>query len=99
MMGHGGLGITDLRHIGEGMDAKVYRAHSPELGPVAIKMPYDRSSTVRPLTPVRRMRGPEPEVRQLTAGSAAPAPGLAVLLTGSGGQAGDLGGEALGLQG
>ena len=39
---YGGLGITDLRHIGEGMDAKVYRAHSPELGPVAIKMPHDR---------------------------------------------------------
>lgn len=36
------LGITDLRHIGEGMDAKVYRAHSPELGPVAIKMPHNR---------------------------------------------------------
>ena len=39
---YGGLGITDLRHIGEGMDAKVYRAHSPELGPVAIKMPHNR---------------------------------------------------------
>jgi aminoglycoside phosphotransferase (APT) family kinase protein len=39
---YGGLGITDLRHIGEGMDAKVYRAHSVELGPVAIKMPHNR---------------------------------------------------------
>jgi len=39
---YGHLGIADLRHIGEGMDAKVYRAHSPELGPVAIKMPHDR---------------------------------------------------------
>ena len=39
---YGELGITDLRHIGEGMDAKVYRAHSPELGPVAIKMPHNR---------------------------------------------------------
>lgn len=39
---YGRLGITDLRHIGEGMDAKVYRAHSPELGPVAIKVPHAR---------------------------------------------------------
>jgi Phosphotransferase enzyme family len=36
------LGITNLRHIGEGMDAIVYHAHSSELGPVAIKMPPDR---------------------------------------------------------
>jgi aminoglycoside phosphotransferase (APT) family kinase protein len=39
---YGELGITDFQYIGEGMDAKVYRAHSPELGPVAIKMPHDR---------------------------------------------------------
>src|SRR6266851_3521526 len=39
---YGELGITDLRHIGEGMDARVYRAHSPELGPVAIKIPHNR---------------------------------------------------------
>ena len=39
---YGELGITNLRYIGEGMDAKVYRANSPELGPVAIKMPHDR---------------------------------------------------------
>jgi aminoglycoside phosphotransferase (APT) family kinase protein len=39
---YGQLGITGLRHIGEGMDAKVYRAYSPGLGPVAIKMPHSR---------------------------------------------------------
>ncbi len=39
---YGELGITDLQHIGEGMDAEVYRAHSPDLGPVAIKMPHNR---------------------------------------------------------
>src|SRR5450755_4687027 len=39
---YGHLGIADLRQIGEGMDAKVYRAHSAELGPVAIKMPHSR---------------------------------------------------------
>lgn len=36
------LGITGLRPLGEGMDAKVYRAHSGKLGPVAIKMPHAR---------------------------------------------------------
>jgi aminoglycoside phosphotransferase (APT) family kinase protein len=39
---YGWLRITDIRHIGEGMDAKVYRAHSPRLGPVAIKIPHNR---------------------------------------------------------
>ncbi len=36
------LGIRDLRHIGQGMDARVYYAYSPELGPVAIKIPHAR---------------------------------------------------------
>jgi aminoglycoside phosphotransferase (APT) family kinase protein len=39
---YGHLGVTGLLDIGEGMDAKVYRAHSRELGPVAIKMPHSR---------------------------------------------------------
>ncbi len=39
---HGQWGITGLRRIGEGTDAKVYRAYSAELGPVAIKMPHAR---------------------------------------------------------
>jgi aminoglycoside phosphotransferase (APT) family kinase protein len=39
---YGRLGITDPRHIAEGLEAKVYRAHSPELGPVAIKVPHAR---------------------------------------------------------
>jgi aminoglycoside phosphotransferase (APT) family kinase protein len=36
------LRISDLRHIGEGMDAKVYHAYSPALGQVAVKMPHAR---------------------------------------------------------
>src|ERR1035438_6994381 len=36
------LGVTDLRHIGEGMDANVYRAHSAELGSITIKIPHSR---------------------------------------------------------
>ena len=36
------LGITGIRQIGQGMDAKVYYAYSPELGQVAIKMPHSR---------------------------------------------------------
>ena len=39
---YSGLGVTDLRHIGEGMDANVYRAHSAELGPITIKIPHSR---------------------------------------------------------
>jgi aminoglycoside phosphotransferase (APT) family kinase protein len=39
---YGQLGITDLRDIAEGLEAKVYRAHSPELGSVAIKVPHAR---------------------------------------------------------
>lgn len=36
------LGITGLRALGEGMDAKVYRARSSALGAVAVKLPHAR---------------------------------------------------------
>jgi aminoglycoside phosphotransferase (APT) family kinase protein len=39
---YGHLRISGLHEIGRGMDARVYRADSPELGPVAIRMPHDR---------------------------------------------------------
>jgi hypothetical protein len=39
---YGHLGITGLRPLGEGMDAKVYRACSSALGPVAVKLPHAR---------------------------------------------------------
>lgn len=39
---YGPLGITGLREIGAGLDARVYRADSAELGPVAIRVPHTR---------------------------------------------------------
>lgn len=39
---YGHLGITRLREIGAGLDARVYRADSAELGPIAIRMPHAR---------------------------------------------------------
>lgn len=53
----GHLRITGLRQIGQGMDARVYRGISPELGPVAIKLPHDRwvSSGNEPQLDTRRL--------------------------------------------
>lgn len=39
---YGQLGITGLREIGRGLDARVYRADSGALGPVAIRVPHAR---------------------------------------------------------
>jgi Phosphotransferase enzyme family len=39
---YGHLGITDLREIGHGIEARVYRGESPALGPVAIRVPHAR---------------------------------------------------------
>jgi aminoglycoside phosphotransferase (APT) family kinase protein len=39
---YGHLGITGLREIGHGLDARVYRAESASLGPVAIRVPHAR---------------------------------------------------------
>ena len=39
---YGHLSITGLHQIGQGMDARVYRGSSPELGPVAVKLPHHR---------------------------------------------------------
>ena len=39
---HGHLGITGLREIGHGLDARVYRAESASLGPVAVRVPHAR---------------------------------------------------------
>jgi aminoglycoside phosphotransferase (APT) family kinase protein len=54
---YGHLGITSLRQIGQGMDARVYRGTSPELGPVAVKLPHDRwvSSGNEPRLDTRRL--------------------------------------------
>jgi aminoglycoside phosphotransferase (APT) family kinase protein len=39
---YGHLGITGLREIGHGLDARVYRAESASLGPLAIRVPHAR---------------------------------------------------------
>jgi aminoglycoside phosphotransferase (APT) family kinase protein len=39
---YGHLGIGGLREIGQGLDARVYRADSAALGPVAVRVPHDR---------------------------------------------------------
>lgn len=39
---YGHLGITGLREIGQGLDARVYRGSSAALGDVAIRVPHAR---------------------------------------------------------
>lgn len=39
---YGHLGITSLREIGHGLEARVYHASSSQLGPVAIRVPHER---------------------------------------------------------
>jgi aminoglycoside phosphotransferase (APT) family kinase protein len=39
---YGHLGITGLREIGRGLDARVYRGESAAFGPVAIRVPHTR---------------------------------------------------------
>ena len=39
---YGHLGITALREIGRGLDARVYRGESAALGPVAVRVPHSR---------------------------------------------------------
>jgi aminoglycoside phosphotransferase (APT) family kinase protein len=39
---YGHLGITGLREIGHGLDARVYRGESASLGPVAVRVPHAR---------------------------------------------------------
>ena len=39
---YGYLGITGLREIGRGLDARVYRGESASLGPVAVRVPHAR---------------------------------------------------------
>ena len=70
------LGITDLRRIGEGMDAKVYRAYSPQLGPVAIKMPHSRwmSSGNEPTLDTRVILRKEFQLSRYLQGHRLPAP-------------------------
>ena len=73
---YGHLGIADLRQIGEGMDAKVYRAHSTELGPVAIKMPHSRwmSSGNEPMLDTRVILRKEFQLSRYLQARGLPAP-------------------------
>jgi len=80
---YGHLGITGLRPLGEGMDAKVYRAHSPELGPVAIKMPHARwvSSGNEPRLDTRTLLRQEWQLSKHLRACGLPAPEVFLLHT------------------
>jgi aminoglycoside phosphotransferase (APT) family kinase protein len=39
---YGSLGVSGLRELGHGLDARVYRADSAALGPVALRVPHER---------------------------------------------------------
>ena len=60
------LGVTGLRQIGQGMDARVYYGSSPELGPIAVKLPHDRwvSSGNEPQLDTRRLLRQEFQLSQ-----------------------------------
>ena len=81
---YGQLGITGLRPIGEGMDAKVYRAYSPQLGPVAIKMPHARwvSSGNEPRLDTRTLLRQEQQLSVYLRACDLPTPEVFVLHTG-----------------
>ena len=80
---YGHLGITDLRQIGQGMDARVYRGFSPELGPVAVKLAHDRwvSSGNEPQLDTRRLLRQEFELSQHLRKHDLPSPEVFVLHT------------------
>jgi hypothetical protein len=80
---YGHLGITDLRQIGQGMDARVYRGLSPELGPVAVKLTHDRwvSSGNEPQLDTRRLLRQEYELSWHLRRHGLPAPEVFVLHT------------------
>jgi hypothetical protein len=73
---YGQLRITGLRHIGAEMDATVYRADSPELGPVAIKMPHARwvSSGNEPRLDTRTLLRQELQLSQYLQAHGLPVP-------------------------
>jgi aminoglycoside phosphotransferase (APT) family kinase protein len=78
------LGVTGLRPVGEGMDAKVYRADSPALGPVAIKVPHARwvSSGNEPRLDTRTLLRQEQQLSVHLRACDLPAPEVFVLHTG-----------------
>jgi aminoglycoside phosphotransferase (APT) family kinase protein len=78
-----GLGVTGLRYLGEGMDAKVYHAYSPELGLVAIKIPHARwvSSGNEPRLDTRMLLRQEWQLSGHLRGHGLPAPEVFLLHT------------------
>ena len=78
------LGITGIRQIGEGMDAKVYYAYSPELGQVAIKMPHSRwmSSGNEPRLDTRTLLGQELQLSRYLRRHGLPVPEVFFMHTG-----------------
>jgi hypothetical protein len=91
---YGHLGITGLRELGHGLDARVYRGDSAALGPVAIRVPHARwlsSGNENQLDTRLQLRQDFGLSRHLRA-HGLPVPEVFVLHAGDAGQAGDAGG-------
>jgi aminoglycoside phosphotransferase (APT) family kinase protein len=80
---YGDLGITGLRALGEGMDAKVYRARSSVLGPVAVKLPHARwvSSGNEPRLDTRTLLRQESQLSQHLRAHGLPVPEVFLMHT------------------
>lgn len=80
---YGRLRITGLRETGSGMDARVYRADSAELGPVAIRLPHGRyvTSGNEPLLDTRRQLRQDYELSRHLRDCGLPVPGVHLLHT------------------
>jgi aminoglycoside phosphotransferase (APT) family kinase protein len=80
---YGQLGITGLREIGAGLDARVYRADSAELGFVAIRVPHTRlmSSGNETLLDTRLLLRQECELSGHLRAHGLPVPAMFVLHT------------------
>lgn len=80
---YGHLAITGLRQAGQGMDARVYRADSAELGPVAIRLPHGRyvTSGNEPLLDTRRQLRQDYELSRHLCAHGLPVPEVYLLHT------------------
>lgn len=80
---YGHLGVTGLRQIGQGMDARVYRADSAELGPVAIRLPHGRfvTSGNEPRLDTRRQLRQDHDLSWYLCGHGLPVPAVHFLHT------------------
>lgn len=80
---YGHLGITGLREIGHGMDARVYRADSRRLGTVAVRVPHGRwvSSGNEPQLDTRRQLRQDYDLSRHLLAHSVPVPEVLILHT------------------